>query len=101
VPNQRLSKARFAHLMYKSNNGGSCCSIFSFLCNLLMTIVCPFYFGHCVTRTIRDKNRNLTTKFKLDYFSANLKLKINPKPSSLKIDVNITTPYNGRLPYKF
>jgi hypothetical protein len=28
--------------------GGSCCSIFSFLCNVLQIIVCPFSFGHCI-----------------------------------------------------
>ena len=24
------------------------CSIFSFLCNVLYIIVCPFSFGHCI-----------------------------------------------------
>ena len=27
---------------------GSYCSIFSFLCNALWIVVCPFSFGHCV-----------------------------------------------------
>jgi hypothetical protein len=25
-----------------------CCSIFSFLCNALWIVVCPFSFGHCI-----------------------------------------------------
>ena len=25
-----------------------CCSIFSFMCNVLQIVVCPFSFGHCV-----------------------------------------------------
>ena len=29
-------------------NGSSCCSIFSFWCNVLLIVVCPFLFGHCV-----------------------------------------------------
>jgi len=27
---------------------GSCNSIFSFMCNVLKIVVCPFSFGHCV-----------------------------------------------------
>ena len=29
-------------------SGGSCCSIFSFLCYVLFIVVCPFYAGHCI-----------------------------------------------------
>ena len=27
---------------------GSCCSIFSFMCNVIQIVVCPFSFGYCV-----------------------------------------------------
>jgi hypothetical protein len=51
-------------------------------------------FVDCSYRTIGDKNKHLTTKFKLDYFNANLKLKINPKPSSLNIGLFLRQPHS-------
>ena len=59
-------------------------------------------FVDCSYRTIRDKNKYKTTKFKLDYFNANLKLKIIPKPSSLNISLFRRQPHStGYLSVSF